>query len=235
MTIPNLHTQIWKNLYRIAAFAAVAIVILIPVQILVFVINPPPSTAEDFFILFQNNAFLGLLSLDLLLMIDYVLMIPIFLAIYVILRKTSQSFVAVGTVFGLVIIIVYFSSNTAFDMLYLSEQYDVASTDLQKSLLVAAGESMLAIFQGTSFHLSYVLLSSATLIVSILMLKDRVFGKATGTFGILVAVIELGLYIPQIGLFLSVISLIPGTAWCLLVAYLKCQSKPKSLDSAQDL
>jgi hypothetical protein len=123
-------------------------------------------------------------------MIDYVLMIPIFLAIYVLLKnKTNQSFVAIGTVIGFVGIIVYFSSNTAFDMLYLSEQYDIAKTDFEQSLLLSAGQSMLATFQGTSFHSSYVLLSMATLILSILMLKDRVFGKVAGMSGILVAVI----------------------------------------------
>lgn len=226
----------WRCLFRVAAFASITIVVLIPVQILIFVISPPPSTVADFFMLFQNNVLLGLLSLDLLLMIDYVLMIPIFLAIYVILRKTNQSFAAVGTVMGFVGIIVYFSSNTAFDMLFLSEQYNVAMTDIQKSLLLAAGQSMLATFQGTSFHVSYVLLSLATLILSILMLNNRVFGKATGTSGILVAVIGLGLYIPQIGLFLSIISLIPGTTWYVLVArsLFRMSNQAKSLDSVQD-
>ncbi|VFJ14818.1 hypothetical protein [Candidatus Nitrosocosmicus franklandus] len=76
---------------------------------------------------------------------------------------------------------------------------------------------MLATFQGTSFHVSYVLLSLATLILSILMLMNRMFGKATGTARILVAVMGLGFYIPQIGLFLSIVSLIPGTAWYVLV------------------
>lgn len=107
----------WKDLYKIAAFAAVMIVISIPVQIFIFVVNPPPNTVEDYFIQFQNNDLLGLLSLDLLLMIDYVLMIPIFLAIYVILKKTNQSLATIGTIMAFVGIIVYFSSNTAFDML----------------------------------------------------------------------------------------------------------------------
>jgi hypothetical protein len=235
MTSPYTTTS-WKDLYRIASFAAVTIVILIPVQILVFVISPPPSTVEDFFMLFQNNALLGLLSLDLLLMVDYVLMIPIFLAIYVILRKTNQSYAAISTAMGLVGIIVYFSSNTAFDMLYLSEQYDFTKADIQQSLLLAAGQSMLAIFQGTTFHVSYVLLSVATLILSILMLKSRVFGKGTGTAGILLAVVGLGLYLPGIGLFLSIVSLIPGTAWYLLVArsLLKISKQAKSVSSYED-
>jgi hypothetical protein len=134
---------------------------------------------------------------------------------------------------GLVGIIVYFSSNTAFDMLYLSQQYDVTKTDIQQSILLAAGQSMLATFQGTTFHISYVLLSIATLVLSILMVNNRVFGKATSASGILVSVIGLGLYIPQFGIFLSIISLIPGTAWYVLVArgLFKTSKHAKSLDS----
>jgi hypothetical protein len=216
----NYHKKMnWKDLYRIASFAAAAIVIFIPVQILVYVTSPPPQTVEDYFILFHNNALLGLLSLDLLLMIDYVLMVPIFLAIYVILKKTNQSFAAIGVIMGLIGIAIYFSSNTAFDMLYLSQQYDAAKTDPQQSLyLLAAGQSMLATFQGTSFHVSYVLLSVATLVLSFLMLKDNVFDKKAGIAGILLAVVGLGLYVPVVGLILSLVSLIPGTAWYLLVA-----------------
>lgn len=226
----------WKDLYRIAAFAAVTIVILIPVQILVFVISPPPSTVADFFKLFQNNALLGLLSLDLLLIVDYVLMIPIFLAIYIILRKINQSFETISVMMGFVGIIVYFSSNTAFDMLYLSEQYDFTKADIQQSLLLAAGRSMLATFQGTTFHVSYVLLSVATLILSILMLKSRVFDKGTGTAGILLAIVGLRLYLPGIGLYLSIVSLIPGTAWYLLVArsLSKMSKQAKSAASHED-
>ena len=68
-------------------------------------------------------------------------------------------------------IVTYFSSNTAFNMLYLSQQYQSASTDLQKSLLLASGISMPAIFQGKSFHISYVLVSIYTLIISVIPLE----------------------------------------------------------------
>jgi hypothetical protein len=209
----------WKDIYRIAFFASITIVVFIPVQIVVFILSPPPQTVEEFFKLFHYNALLGLLSLDLLLMIDYVLMVPIFLAIYVLLKKTNQSVTAIGVILGFIGIIIYFSSNTSFDMLYLSQQYDITQTDTQQSLyLLAAGQSMLATFQGTSFHVSYVLLSLATLILSFLMLKDNVFGRKTGLAGILLAVVGLGLYIPVVGFALSILSLIPGTAWYLLVA-----------------
>ena len=96
---------------------------------------------------------------------------------------------------------------------------------------------MLATFQGTTFHVSYVLLSVATFIISILMLKNRVFGKGAGTAGILLALVGLGLYLPGIGLILSIVSLIPGTAWYQLVArsLFKMSMQVKSLGGFQNL
>jgi len=52
-------------------------------------INPPPTEVIDYFRLFKNNSFLGLLSLDLLLIVDYILMIPIFFALYIVLRRIN--------------------------------------------------------------------------------------------------------------------------------------------------
>src|SRR6478672_12210756 len=88
-----------------------------------------------YFNLYKNNSFLWLLSLDLLLIVDYVLMIPIFLFLYIKLRKNNESYITIGIIIGFIGIVTYFSSNTAFDMLYLSQQYNtITTTELQKSL-----------------------------------------------------------------------------------------------------
>ena len=145
-----------------------------PIQILVFLISPPPVTVIDYFNLYKNNSFLWLLSLDLLLIVDYVLMIPIFLSLYIKLRKNNESCITIGIIIGFIGIVTYFSSNTAFDMLYLSQQYNtITTTELQKSLLLAACHSMLAIFQGTSFHISYILISIATLVILIILQRVK--------------------------------------------------------------
>jgi hypothetical protein len=60
----------WKSLYRIGAAAALVGVALIPVQIIIFVVWPPPTTVTDWFTLFQDNWLLGLLSLDLLYILN---------------------------------------------------------------------------------------------------------------------------------------------------------------------
>jgi hypothetical protein len=66
----------WNWLYRIGGAAALITVVLIPVQIIVFIAWPPPyeGTVTDWFTLFQDKELLGLLSLDLLLIVDYVLL-----------------------------------------------------------------------------------------------------------------------------------------------------------------
>lgn len=90
---------------------------------------------------------------------------------------------------------------------------------------------MLAIFQESSFHISYVLVSIYTLIISVILLKSDKFSKFAGYSGIAMGIIGLGIYIPIIGVALSIISLIPGVIWYILVARgLHKMSKPdKSL------
>ncbi len=46
--------------------AALITVLFIPIQMIVFVVSPPPATVLDYFTLFQSNRLLGLLDLDLL-------------------------------------------------------------------------------------------------------------------------------------------------------------------------
>ena len=89
----------WRLLYRAGGVAALITAVLIPLQIVVFVAWPPPleGTAIDWFALFQDNWLLGLLSLDLFLIVDYVLLVPIVLALYITLRQISAPLMAVAT------------------------------------------------------------------------------------------------------------------------------------------
>lgn len=54
----------WRGLYRLAVAAAWLGVALIPVQVALFLMRPPPESAQGFFAPFQRNALLGFLSLD---------------------------------------------------------------------------------------------------------------------------------------------------------------------------
>ena len=209
----------WKSLYRVAGVAALITVLLIPVQAIVFIAWPPPSTVIDHFTLFQSNKLLGLLSLDLLYLVDNALLIPIFLALYVALRRHGESLMAIGTTLGLMGIVALFASNTAFSMLPLSDQYAAATSEAQKAMLLAAGQAMLATYTGTAYQVSYVLGSIAGIVVSAVMLRSSIFSKATGYMGVLAFVLGLGLYVPTIGAYIALISVIPFLAiWYILIA-----------------
>ena len=65
---------------------------------------------------------------------------------------------------------------------------------------------MLATYTGTAFHVNYLLGSLAGITISAVMLRSNTFGRVTAYAGILGNVVGLGLYVPTIGLFLSVVS-----------------------------
>lgn len=105
----------WRLLYRTAAAAAASSAAFIPIQVAVFLAWPPPldGTAADWFTLLRDHRLAGLVDLDLLLVADNVLLIPILLALYVALRRTSASVVAIAVALGLVGVVMYLASNPA--------------------------------------------------------------------------------------------------------------------------
>ena len=104
-------------------------------------------------------------------------------------------------------------------MLSLSSQYATSTTDVERSLFLAAGQAMLVSWQGTAFDVSYILSALATLIVSAVMLRSHLFSKVTGYAGLSAGVLML---VPPtagwIGVVLSLLSLLPLIVWLSLIA-----------------
>ena len=209
----------WKPLYRVAGVAALIMIVFIPIQSIVFAVWPPPSTVIGWFTLFQNNWLLGLLDMDLLLIVDQILMGLVFLALYAALKRASPSLMAIALTSGLVGIATYFASSTAFNMLSLSSQYAVATTDAQRAMFLAAGQATLTTWTGTAFDVSYVLGGVALLIISVVMLRSTIFNRETAFVGLALGVTML---VPPtvgtIGLVISLISLLPLIIWLILIA-----------------
>jgi hypothetical protein len=209
----------WRGLYTAGGVAAFVTAVFIPIHVLVFIIWPPPldGTVNDWFTLFNDNWLLGLLSMDLLLMADYVLLIPIVLALAIALRHTSPSLVAAGTACFFVAIAVYFSSNTAVEMMSLSNQYADAATDAERAVYLAAGQSQIESYVGTAFHVNYLLGSLAGILIGIAMLRGTVFSRPAGYAAIIGNAVGFGLYLPVIGLALSVIAGLILWVWYILI------------------
>lgn len=208
----------WNWLYKIGGAAALLSLVFFPIQIMVFLVNPPPDSVIGWFQLFQDNPLVGLLDLDLLLIVDQVLAILIFLALYAALRRAQESFMEISLALGLVSIVLFIASNPAFAMLSLSDQYAAATSDAQRAVFLAAGQAALITWQGSAFQVSYLLGSIAAIILSAVMLRSRLFSKATAYLGILANVIALGLYVPVIGIYISIFSVVFLWVWYLLIA-----------------
>lgn len=210
----------WRPLYRAAGVGSLLSIGFTVLAIVVFIANLPPTTITAWFALFKRNALLGLIELDLLMLATYVLMGLIYLALYGALHRGHAPVMALATICGLVSITAYIASNAAFNMLVLSGQYAAATTDAQRAELRAAGQAMLAIWQGTAYDVNYVIGGVAILLVAAVMLRSRVFGRMTAYVGLVMGVLML---VPAtagaIGLYLSLISLIPTLVWFALLGW----------------
>jgi len=229
-TIAETGDSAWKPLYKVGGISALLVVAMIPIQAIIFLGWPPPgflpniSNVSNWFTLFRENWFLGLLELDLLLIADYAITGLVFLSLYIALKQANKTFTAIALTLCLVGIADYIASNPAFAMLTLSDQYATAGTDAQRSMFLGAGQALLAMYQGSPFFMSFVLQSVAALIISVVMLRSNIFSKATAYVGILgsATAILIGppwpFFEPAIGALLSLISVVVFAIWYILVA-----------------
>lgn len=207
-------------LYKAGAIASLILVLIIVIQFIVFIVAPPPieGSIQDWFALFQKNNLLGLVSFELLMVIYTILSLLVTLALSVSLWRINKSLVAIFMVLSVVGVICFVISRPAFEMLSLSNQYNVANTETQRNSLLDAGEGLLAIFHGTAFYISYILGSIAGIIISIVILQSKVFSKSTAYIRIASSIFDFGLFIPVIGLYISLFSVVFLLIFNILVA-----------------
>lgn len=209
----------WRGLIRLGAAAAVLVAVMIPVQAAVFLLRPPPDTVEEFFTLFQENPLLGLLDLDLLLTLDYLALVPFYLALYVVVRQVAPAWALLALVVGLFSLVLFVVSREAtFSMWMLSDQHAAATSTTDQAALQAAGRSLLAVYDGGTFATSYVLGGISTLVFSATMLRHHIFGRLPGVVGVITG---LTMLVPanagSVGLAVAMVSLIPTAAWLVLL------------------
>lgn len=208
----------WQGLYKIGAWAGIGMLAIMVLQIAIYFIWPPPESVEALYALFERSWLLGLLSMDLLYLLNNTLLIPIYLALYAALKREAESAMLVALVLGLVGIAAYFASNTAFEMLSLSRQFASAASESQRTALMGAGLASLAVYKGTAFDVYYVLNAVALLVMAWVMLRSQVFSKTTAWIGLTAGILMI---IPStagtIGLVFSLLSLVPWAVFLALV------------------
>lgn len=209
----------WRILLRISSIAALLMVILIPIQVIIFSVSLPPETIEGWFELFRKSWLLGLIHLDLIYIIDNVLVAIIYLALYVILKKRNESLMAIAMLLGFLGIAAYFASNTSFEMLSLSRAFEKASSDVDRSMLMSSAQVMIETWRGTAFNTYYVLNGITLLLISKVMYGSGIFSNRTAVIGLISGILMV---VPStagiIGLIFSLLSLIPWLIFSVMIA-----------------
>jgi hypothetical protein len=209
----------WGLLFRTGALGAFAIVLMVPIQIVFYVIWPPSFDVTAVYATFEQNWFRGLESLDILLLLDSVFNLPFFLALAVALWPQERSLAVLAVAAVLTGTAAYFNANTSLELFDLSRQFAASDDTQTRSEFLAAGRFALAHFQGTGFAVYYLLGGAATLLASVAMLRGRLFGRVTGSVGGIAGLTMLVPPLPatgQLGLILSLLSLVPLLVWLVL-------------------
>jgi hypothetical protein len=103
-------------------------------------------------------------------------------------------------------------------MLYLSHQYATAATAAERDGLLGAGQAVLSSWLGTPYQVGYVLGSINMILISIVMLRSNIFSGFTAYMGILAGAVGFGVYVPKVGVFISILSVVDMQIWYVMIA-----------------
>ena len=221
----------WKSLYKISGVAAMLIVLTALFEIIITFLPGgyvSSETVSDWFTLFQSNWFLGLRNLGLLNIVMTTLGIPMFFALYTAHRNVDQPSAALALILSYIGVAVFYATNRAFPMLDLSNQYASATTDAQRTILLAAGQAMLSVGESHTpgTFIGFFLSEAAGIIISIVMLRGRIFSKSASLVGILgfslLMIFEIcSSFIPTLSNVVLIFAMCGGLlsmAWYILIA-----------------
>jgi uncharacterized membrane protein len=146
------------------------------------------ETVVDYFLFFQRHPLLGMRNLGLVNIGINTMLSAAFFAIYAAHRDGKH-----GPLAALIVIIanvglaVFFATNRAFSFLALSRQYALAASGAQRAMLEAAGQAMLSV--GASHtpgtFLAFFLMETAGFLISVVMLRGKVFTRLTAIAGMI--------------------------------------------------
>jgi hypothetical protein len=191
MAQPHLDDSEIKSLYKLAGIASLLAMATNLLDVILgfgetdVIINGSMSAVE-WFSFFQVNWFKGLYTLGILNIVYMVCMIPVYVAMLIAHRRKHLIISAMATVMFLLAFAIYVSNSPAIPMLVLSGRYAAATTDAQRVLFAAAGESILA--RGEDFTPGsapgLIFSGIAAITISFVMLGGGIFGKANSWIGI---------------------------------------------------
>lgn len=177
-----------KSLYAIGGVAAILqLASILAYSIIVGILGPKPTSATEYFAIYQSSRLESVLRGDLLLLILIGLYLGTFPALYVALRRLSPVYTALATLFTLIAVTLSFANESTFSLLHMGDRYAAAATAEQRAQLLSAGEAVIAadMWNSSSAYMSGILLQGAGVMISVIMLRSQDFSKVTAYAGLL--------------------------------------------------
>lgn len=179
-----------KRVYRIGGIAALLTVAVAFSEAAISFLpggRAPVETVVDWFTQLQTNWFMGLRNLGLLNILMVALGIPMYFALYTVHKKVDKEFAALAMIISFIAGAIFFATNRAFPMLELSGYYAQATTDIQKVIIEAAGQSMVSVGRShcSGTFLGFFFGELAGILMSVVMLRSKIFVKVNALAGIL--------------------------------------------------
>ncbi len=177
----------WRGISRMGGLAAlVQLACCMITMIVLFTIGGEPGSAQEYFTLLQSNRLIGLMRMDFPSMLLVALYPLTLFGLYASLREARGAILMVAIVLGVSGVAMWLANHSAFSMISLANKYALATAELQRSQLLAAGEAVIAsdMYHSTGAFMCGIFLQGATTWISVLMLKAGVFNKAAAWVGI---------------------------------------------------
>jgi hypothetical protein len=214
------HYSAWRGLLRLGGWAAFGSVALLVLQVVLLALWPPLHTVPEIYSLMERSPAVGLVSLDVLYLVNNLLVLLFYLGLAVVLWRVPRSGATVAVVLGTVQMAAYYASNPAVEMLLLARR-DAGTTDPDLHLAYrAAGEAVLTAWKGTAFVVYYFLGAVVLLLLAALIRRSLAFGTATSWWALAAAVLML---VPStfgaLGMVFALASLLPWSVLCVMAGW----------------
>ncbi|MGD0804965.1 MAG: hypothetical protein ABSA11_12935 [Candidatus Bathyarchaeia archaeon] len=214
----------WKGLYRAGGIAAFIIGVLCIIDVaLAATLGSPPSTGEEYLKYFIGIVLQARVADVLIPALTDLLLIPVALALYLVLRGVDRNAMLVTTVFTGLFIALDLGTSTlnTSTLITLSVQYAATTSDAQRAAFVAAADYAAVSLAVSSPIYSFVVPCLGFIITNLVMLRG-VFSRAVAYLGIVASVAGIvggissfvfyPFYVPLIGACLIILGV-----WSILV------------------
>jgi len=213
---------IGKKIFKYGSIAAILSMISIAFAIGAYFIWPYKGNTTSIDAILnglQTDRIGVLISLDISMLIITPITMVTFMAIYYVLKQVDEPLAFLAFILCVIAFVLVIVCRPLVELVTLSNQYVLVTDAIEKSKILAAGEVLRVQFDGTAWAIQTVLFLIAGLINNILMLHSAYFKKKTAWTGIIISVIGLPFFLPEIGLIFLFLNTIGSIPWLILVAH----------------